>query len=86
MQHWEHPRADAAANPRRRTPRTATQLAPSVGRKLDATLEASGGAARAGFVFTKENPADGRRQLYVLNPAVQVSKSDADWNWTSAAA
>lgn len=50
--------------------RTVSQLKGSAGRKLDATLKHPVALRAAGLVVTRENPEDGRRQLYTLAPGV----------------
>lgn len=56
--------------------RTASELKISANRKLDATLKHLVALRAAGLVVTRENPADGRRQLYTLAPGV-VSRPSA---------
>ena len=57
-------------------PRPASQLAPSVGRRLDATLKHLGALRDAGFLLASPDPADARRQLYALGPAVSVNRTE----------
>ena len=58
---------------------TATVLARNVGKRLDATLKHLVALRGAGLVVTAENPQDGRRQLYRLNPAIPVTKTEHGW-------
>lgn len=57
-------------------PRTATALTGSSSRRLDATLKHLVNLRGGGLVITATNPGDGRRQLYRLNPAIPVTKTE----------
>ena len=59
--------------------RTATALAGSVNKQLDATLKHLTHLRGAGLVVTAENPQDGRRLLYRLAPAIPVTKTERGW-------
>jgi DNA-binding transcriptional ArsR family regulator len=59
---------------------TATILAGNVGKRLDATLKHLVSLRGAGLVITSENPADGRRLLYHLAPAIPVVKTETGWD------
>lgn len=54
----------------------ASVLKGGVGRRLDATLKHLIAMRAAGLVVTRPDPADGRRMLYSLAPAVPVVKTD----------
>jgi DNA-binding transcriptional ArsR family regulator len=54
-------------------PQAASQLAPRVSRRLDATLKHLQTLRAAGMVVMTPDPVDKRRQLYALAPAVSVS-------------
>ena len=58
------------------TPRTVKQLAPSVARTPDCTLKHLTALRDATLVLTQPNPADSRRQLYLLPPTVKVTKTE----------
>jgi DNA-binding transcriptional ArsR family regulator len=55
---------------------TATALAGNVGKRLDCTLKHLLALRGARLVITAENPADGRRLLYHLAPAIPVTKTE----------
>jgi DNA-binding transcriptional ArsR family regulator len=54
-------------------PRSATALAPAAGKRFDATLKHLVALRQAGFVVSKQDPTDGRRQAYTLAPSVRVA-------------
>lgn len=56
-------------------PRTATELKGSANRTLDGTLKHLVALRAGGLVRTQENPADGRRQHYVLSPDVKTTQT-----------
>jgi predicted transcriptional regulator len=58
------------------TPRTVKGLAPSVARTPDCTLKHLTALRDATLVLTQPNPADSRRQLYLLPPTVKVTKTE----------
>jgi DNA-binding transcriptional ArsR family regulator len=53
-------------------PRRASQLAPAVSRRLDATLKHLVALRDAGLVVTQDDAKDRRRQLYSLSLAITV--------------
>ena len=77
----------ALGDPRRRRilqvladgqPRTATQLAPVVGKRLDATLKHLVALRKAGLLLMAPDQNDARRQAYALTPHVAVTGTAAD--------
>ena len=58
------------------TPRTVGGLAPSVARTPDCTLKHLTALRDATLILTQPNPADSRRQLYILTPNVKVTKTE----------
>ena len=58
-------------------PHTVTGMAGTVRRTGDATLKHLNALCAAHFVHTKPDPVKPRRQLYMLNPAIPVRKTEA---------
>ena len=58
-------------------PQTAAQLNPGATRvKMDLTLKHLGAMRDSGIVVVLPNPADGRKQLYRLEPSIRVTKTE----------
>ena len=56
-------------------PRTASQLMPSTGKRLDATLKHLLALRKSGLIVAAQDQADGRRQAYTLAPTIVVTRS-----------
>lgn len=57
-------------------PHTASSTAQHVRRRLDAALKHLIALREAGVISTRPDPADSRRQLYTLDPAIPVRRSE----------
>jgi DNA-binding transcriptional ArsR family regulator len=58
------------------TGRTAVQLSGGGPKEQDTLLKNLNVLRNAGLLRTEPNPANKRRQLYFLNPAIKVTKTD----------
>jgi predicted transcriptional regulator len=57
-------------------PRAASQIAPSVSRRTDATLKPLVALRHAGLLELSIDPVDSRRQLYALSLKVPVTRTE----------
>jgi len=59
-------------------PQPGVTLKDEVGRRLSATLKHLVSLRDSGLVVMRDNPRDGRRQLYALAPTVPVTRTETD--------